>query len=189
MQNSDSSPPNSFACKLLHYRLGGVIVVLQKSFIALTRHIFLDYISHLICLHSNQERPAGLHSVGHHTLFCEITDSSILCITWINLQNCLRSLWKVQDAVDQWGSRHIAGRLNCFLQRRSETSWRISANFLNIYFYNYIFKEGTRQMHSYLDCGIRALSWWLFFVCIRNKTGQILSQSGKSLQDVILSYH
>lgn len=56
-----------------------------------------------------------------HLSFWEITDSSVLCVTWIHLQNFQRSLGKVQDAVDQRGCRHILRCLNRFLQRHSES--------------------------------------------------------------------
>ncbi len=107
MQKSDSSIARSL-------QAGGFIIVLQK---VLTVIDFLLCISHL---YSSKEKIScfAFSCVSPLSLFWGITDSSILCITWINLQNSRRSLGKVQDAVDHWGCRHVSGHLNCFLRRR-----------------------------------------------------------------------
>lgn len=111
------------------------------------------------------------------SIFCDITDSSVLCITWIYLQNCRGSLGKVQDAVDQRGCRHILGVIKCFLQRWSESHWGLSADDLNMWFDISSVQDDARRQCSYLHGGVGAVSWWqrwwFLFVCVRRKTGEI----------------
>lgn len=63
---------------------------------------------------------------SHVSLFCEIADSSILCISWVDLNNRWRSFGEVQDAVDHRGCRDAARRRHWFLRRQLESGWRIS---------------------------------------------------------------